>query len=176
MEKVAESICATGDLLSSLEHCDKFFVLDVRNRDEFEGFRLEGRELLPAFNVPHFEMLELGSKDKIADSAVACVEQYATSPIPGDMPILSVCAKGDTSEYVAWGLDRFGYVSTNFKGGIKAWGEHYCTRAVVEETNLAIYQVNLPARGCLSCVAVSERKALVIDSLRHVQRHWYFVR
>jgi hypothetical protein len=52
MEKVVESVWTTGDLLSRLERREKFFVLDVRNRDKVGRFRLEGRELLPAINVP----------------------------------------------------------------------------------------------------------------------------
>ncbi len=79
-----------------------------------------------------------------------------------------MCAKGDTSEYVAQGLDRLGYASANLKGAMKAWGEHYNTRAVVEAQDLGIYQVSRPARGCLSYLAASEGHAVVIDPLRHI--------
>jgi glyoxylase-like metal-dependent hydrolase (beta-lactamase superfamily II)/rhodanese-related sulfurtransferase len=168
MRRTADPAWTTGDLLASLETRDKFFVLDVRNRDEFARFRLEGREPLPAVNVPYFEMLELGGKDEMVDSVVACVEQHLNGQLPRDLPILSVCAKGDTSEYVAQGLARLGYASANLQGGMKAWGEHYSTRAVVDGSNLAIYQVSRPARGCLSYVVVSEGKGLVIDPLRHL--------
>ncbi|HVA01891.1 MAG TPA: MBL fold metallo-hydrolase [Terriglobia bacterium] len=168
MTKKVESAWTTGDLLASLECRQKFFVLDVRNRDEFERFRLEGREPLPAVNVPYFEMLELGGQDEMVDSVVACVEQHLSGQLPKDQLILSVCAKGDTSEYVAQGLDRLGYASANLKGGMKAWGEHYATRAVVEAPDLSIYQVSRPARGCLSYVVASDAKALVIDPLRHL--------
>ena len=54
--KNGESVWTTEDLLARLEGREKFFVLDVRNRDEFAKFRLEGRETLPAFNLPYFEM------------------------------------------------------------------------------------------------------------------------
>src|SRR5574338_570779 len=100
-----EPVWTAEDLLSSLERREKFFVLDVRNRDEFERFRLEGREPLPALNVPYFEMLELGGQDEMVDSVVACVEQHFDGQIPRDQPVLSVCAKGDTSEYVRQGLE-----------------------------------------------------------------------
>ena len=50
-----------------MERRDKFFVLDVRNRDEFERFRLEGRSPVPAVNIPYFEMLELGGKDEMLE-------------------------------------------------------------------------------------------------------------
>jgi glyoxylase-like metal-dependent hydrolase (beta-lactamase superfamily II) len=51
---------------------------------------------------------------------------------------------------------------------MKAWGEHYATRTVVEGPDLAIYQVSRPARGCLSYVVASAGKAIVIDALRHL--------
>src|SRR5574341_248970 len=63
-----QTVWTAGDLLERLEPRKKFFVLDVRNRDEFERFRLEGRGPLPAVNVPYFEMLELGGKDEMVDS------------------------------------------------------------------------------------------------------------
>ncbi len=101
------------------------------------------------------------------DSVVAYVERDLTDQLPSDLPILAVCAKGDTSEFVAQGLRRLGYASANLKGGMKAWGEHYATRAVVEGPDLAIYQVSRPARGCLSYIVASAGKAIVIDPLRH---------
>jgi rhodanese-related sulfurtransferase len=116
--------------------------------DEFERFRLEGRSPVPAVNIPYFEMLELGGKDEMLDSVVAFVERDLADQLPSDLPILAVCAKGDTSEFVAQGLRRLGYTSANLKGGMKAWGEHYATRALVEGPDLAIYQVSRPARGC----------------------------
>jgi len=168
MKNLIEPVWTPGDLLASLERREKFFVLDVRNRDEFERFQLEGREPLPSLNVPYFEMLEMGGQDEMVDSVAACVEQHLTGQIPRDLPVLSVCATGNISEYVQQGLERLGYSCANLKGGIKAWGEHYSTGVVVETPELAIYQVWRPARGCLSYVVASDGKALVIDPLRHL--------
>ncbi len=163
-----ESVWAPANLQVRLEDGHSFFVLDVRNREEFAKFRLEGTQALPALNVPYFEMLELGGQDEMVDSVVACVEQHLAGQLPRAGMILCVCAKGDTSEYVAQGLRRLGYESANLKGGMKAWGEHYAALAVVETPALAVYQVSRPARGCLSYVVASEGKALVIDPLRHL--------
>jgi glyoxylase-like metal-dependent hydrolase (beta-lactamase superfamily II)/rhodanese-related sulfurtransferase len=168
MTNSIEPVWTAQDLLASLERHDKLFVLDVRNRDEFARFQLEGREPLPAINVPYFEMLELGGQNEMVDSVVACVSQHLDGQIPRDHPVLSVCAKGDTSEYVRQALERLGYASANLKGGMKAWGEYYSTGVVVETPQLAIYQVWRPARGCLSYVVASNGKALVIDPLRHL--------
>jgi glyoxylase-like metal-dependent hydrolase (beta-lactamase superfamily II) len=61
-----------------------------------------------------------------------------------------------------------GYANANLKGGMKAWGEHYATRALVEGPDLAIYQVSRPVRGCLSYMVASAGKAIVIDPLSHL--------
>jgi len=167
-ERLNDEVWTVGDLLERLERRDKFFVLDVRNRDEFKRFRLEGRSPLPGVNIPYFEMLELGGKDEMLDSVVTYVERDLADQIPSDLPVLAVCAKGDTSEFVAQGLRLLGYASANLKGGMKAWGEHYATRALVEGPALSIYQVSRPARGCLSYIVASAGKAIVIDPLRHL--------
>jgi glyoxylase-like metal-dependent hydrolase (beta-lactamase superfamily II)/rhodanese-related sulfurtransferase len=167
-ERLNHDVWTAGDLLERLERRDTFFVLDVRNREEFERFRLEGRSPVPAVNTPYFEMLERGGKDEMLDSVVTYVERDLADQLPSDLPILAVCAKGDTSEFVAQGLRRLGYASATLKGGMKAWGEHYATRALVDGPDLAIYQVSRPARGCLSYLVASAGKALVIDPLRHL--------
>jgi glyoxylase-like metal-dependent hydrolase (beta-lactamase superfamily II)/rhodanese-related sulfurtransferase len=167
-ERLDGEVWTPANLLEWLEDGADFFVLDVRNRDEFQRFRLEGRRPLPAINVPYFEMLELGGKDEMLDSVVAYLESELAAQLPADRPILAVCAKGDTSEFVAQGLRRLGYASANLKGGMKAWGGHYATQAVVESPDLAVYQVSRPARGCLSYVVAGAGKALVIDPLRHL--------
>lgn len=162
------NIWTSADLLERLEHGENFFVLDVRNREEFQRFRLEGRTPVPGVNVPYFEMLELGGKDEMLDSVVAYVEHNLEDQLRRDLPILAVCAKGDTSEIVMQGLRQLGYASATLKGGMKAWGEHYATRPVVESPGLEIYQVSRPARGCLSYVVASGGKAIIIDPLRHL--------
>lgn len=160
-------VWTADDLLGRLERRDRVFVLDVRNREDFQRIRLEGRGPVPAVNLPYFEMLELGGKDEMLDSVVACVERDLANQLPSDCPILVVCAKGDTSVLVAQGLRRLGYTSPSLQGGMKAWGEHYATRPLVEKPDLAIYQVSRPARGCLSYLVASSGRAIVIDPLRH---------
>lgn len=169
MSKSTDSpVWTTGHLLQELEGRAKFFVLDVRDRDAFERFRLEGRAPLPTLNIPYFELLEMGGKDDMVESIMAGVEQDLARQLPKDLPILAVCAKGGTSEQVMQALRRLGYDSSNLQGGMKAWGEHYAVHAIAEIADLAIYQVSRPARGCLSYVIASDGKAIVIDPLRHL--------
>lgn len=169
-------VWTTGNLLERLSGSDKFFVLDVRNREEFERFRLEGRSPVPALNVPYFEMLEVGGQDDMVDSIVAYIEQNLAEALPKNQPTLAVCAKGGTSEFVAQGLRRLGYDGANLEGGMKAWGEFYSTRPLVEGADLGIYQISRPARGCLSYVVASKGKAVVIDPLRHLDAYLDLIR
>jgi len=133
-----------------------------------KGFDSKAATPCPPSIFPYFEMLEFGGKDEMLDSVVAYVERDLADQLPSDLPVLAVCAKGDTSEFVALGLRRLGYAGANLKGGMKAWGEHYATRALVEGPDLAIYQLSRPARGCLSYMVASAGKAVVIDPLRHL--------
>lgn len=63
----------------------------------------------PATNLPYFEMLESGGKDERVDSIVACVEQNRAGQLLKHVPILAVCAQGDTSEFVMQGLRLLSY-------------------------------------------------------------------
>jgi glyoxylase-like metal-dependent hydrolase (beta-lactamase superfamily II)/rhodanese-related sulfurtransferase len=167
-ESANGAVWTTGELLNRLERRAKFFVLDVRSPDAFEAFRLEGRGSLPTVNAPYFELLELGGKDDMLDSIVAGAEKGLTQQLPKDLPILVVCAKGQSSEYVAQALRRMGFECATLQGGTKAWSDHYATRAVEETGELSVYQVSRSARGCLSYVVSSQGKAIVIDPSRHL--------
>jgi glyoxylase-like metal-dependent hydrolase (beta-lactamase superfamily II)/rhodanese-related sulfurtransferase len=157
-----------GELLDQLRRKQKLFVLDVRNREEFERFPLEG-DALSAINLPYFEMLESGGKDDMVDSVIACVERDLADRLPKDAPVLAVCAKGDTSEYVMQGLQRLGYDAGSLKGGMRAWGNYYESQTIVDTPELGVFQISRPARGCLSYMVVSNRKAILIDPLRHLE-------
>ena len=136
-----------------------FFLLDVRNRDEFETARIEGQVSIPTKNVPYFEMLEAD------DDFVASIEKYVASTLSGElpttMPLLVVCAKGSTSRLVAEALGHLGYRAANLAGGMAAWGDHHDVRAVVEEDGFTVLQLSRPARGCLSYLIESDRHAVV---------------
>jgi glyoxylase-like metal-dependent hydrolase (beta-lactamase superfamily II)/rhodanese-related sulfurtransferase len=120
-------------------------------------------------NLPYFELLESGGKDDIVESIVACVEVDLRDKLPTDQPILTVCAKGGTSEFVAQALRQIGYSCANLEHGMRGWAEYYSVRTIVETEDLALYQVSRPARGCLSYVIASRGRAIVVDPLRHLE-------
>ena len=154
-----------------LESGDEFFVFDVRNEDEFESWQLEGRRPLPTVNVPYYEMLEVDEFDDVVDSFKAFLSQRWVEKLPRDKQILAVCAKGDTSEYVAEALRGPEFEAFNLAGGTQAWGDHYAVRPVVETEGLTVLQVSRPARGCLSYVVASGDRVAVIDPLRHIDHY-----
>ena len=166
---------STDQLSSQLRRRGQLFVFDVRAREEFERFPLEGPGVT-AINFPYFEMLESGCQDDMVDSVVACVERNFAEQLPKSSPVLAICAKGGTSEFVAQGLVRLGYEARTLQGGMQAWGNHYDTRTIVDSPGLSIFQISRPARGCLSYMIVSDGEAVVVDPLRHLHPYLELVR
>jgi glyoxylase-like metal-dependent hydrolase (beta-lactamase superfamily II)/rhodanese-related sulfurtransferase len=160
-----------SDLDDRLEAGPPFYLLDVRNRDEFEATPVEGREPGPQRNVPYFEMLEAAGMEDLVDSVESYARAELAAELPRDQPVLAVCAKGDTSEFVARALVRLGYDAANLAGGTRAWGDHYRVKPVVREDGLTILQIARPARGCLSHLVVSDGRAVVVDPARHAEQY-----
>jgi glyoxylase-like metal-dependent hydrolase (beta-lactamase superfamily II) len=152
---------------------EPMFILDVRNPDEFARWRVEGpRSAIPSLNVPYFELLDLESEEEdVTEAVMRGVQAHLMDRLPGDRPILAVCAEGNTSNYVAEGLRRLGFDAENMEGGMEAWGNFYYWRPVEETERFSLYQVVRPARGCLSHVLVSEQRAAVFDPARHIETY-----
>ncbi len=164
------------ELKDHLDRGESFFLFDVRNRDEFSTWKIEARTKLPTLNVPYFEILEEGGKDDVVESVIAYAQAKLVSQLPTDKTILVVCAKGGTSALVAEGLRQIGYNAVNLAGGMKAWGDFYQIKSVVESPALSIYQISRPARGCLSYVIASQGEAAIVDPLRHIEHYLDFVK
>jgi glyoxylase-like metal-dependent hydrolase (beta-lactamase superfamily II)/rhodanese-related sulfurtransferase len=159
-----------ADLHRHLAEGRRFSILDVRNRDEFDAWRIEGKSAIETTNIPYFELLDLEDDDEEIAAAVArAVPERLRDKLPRSGPILVVCAKGDTSTHVAEGLRRLDYQAFNLKGGMVAWGDHYEARPVVDGARLTIVQISRPARGCLSYAIASGGEALVVDPGRHTE-------
>ena len=146
------------------------FILDVRNRDEFERWRVEGPHPVPTLNLPYFELLDLeGEQEDVTAAVIRGVQAGLLEQLPRDRPILAVCAEGNTSGYVAEGLRQLDFDALNLEGGMEAWGNFYAWRPVEANARFALYQVVRPARGCLSHVLVSDGRAAVFDPARHLE-------
>ncbi len=152
---------------------EPMFILDVRNKDEFESWRVEGpHAALPTLNVPYFDILELEHEhEDVTESVIRGVQMHLKGQLPGDKPILAICAEGNTSRYVAEGLRRLGFNAASMEGGMEAWGNFYYWRPVEENVRYSLFQVVRPARGCISHVLISDGHAAVFDPARHLEAY-----
>src|SRR5262245_36221847 len=97
-----------GELLPRLDRGEKVVLLDVRNQDEYESWKLEPRRPVETVHVPYFDFIEDG------DAALARV--------PRDRELVVLCAKGGSSEMVVELLADAGVRAANIAGGMLAYG------------------------------------------------------
>ena len=134
------------------------FILDVRNEDDFDRWRVEGRANMNILNLPYFEFVE---------DEEASLDMLAKH-VSTEEEILVVCAKEGSAQYVAEILRDAGYSVSYLKEGITSWGDLYDVRDVVDGEYGRIIQIARPARGDLSFVLISGGQAAIVDPLRHI--------
>jgi glyoxylase-like metal-dependent hydrolase (beta-lactamase superfamily II) len=131
-------------------------LLDVRDRDEIERWRIEGPSVT-ATHVPYAKFMAARVHGEVGDLA---------DEIAGEGPVTVVCGRGEASAYVAGLLLDAGVEARNLAGGMDAWGRVYEAREVAVEAEATVLQYDRPATGCLSYLVASEGAALVVDPLR----------
>ncbi|WP_299265343.1 MBL fold metallo-hydrolase [Halorientalis sp.] len=134
---------------------DPVRLLDVRNRDEFEDWRITGQPVEPTL-VPYMQWLQADAQDTVADRA---------AEIDGQGPITVVCGKGEASAYVAGLLTEAGIDAHNLEDGMDGWARVDRTLELPGE-GPTVVQFQRPASGCLSYLVVAGDEAAVIDPLR----------
>ena len=90
----------------------ELFILDVRNKDAFEDWKIEGHKF-EYLNIPYFELLD-------------GVEEILPK-IPTDKEVLVVCAKEGSSVMVAEMLSDAGREVAYLEGGMKSWSHVFRT-------------------------------------------------
>lgn len=135
-----------------------FLLLDVRNDEEFAAWPIAGRRApTVTVHMPYFEFIE----DEAASVAkIAC---------DTDLPIVVVCAKGSSSEYVAGLLRDQGFSAANLTDGMIGWGNLLVERDVITGTSLIIKQLQRVGKGCLAYMIADGGQAIVVDPHRHVE-------
>lgn len=178
MQKAAtkSGVISARELQQLLHSRTDLVIIDVRNRDAFETWKLESRHDVTMINVPYFELIEAGGEDDMVDSVEAYARKHWADELPKESLVVVVCAQEGTSALVADALRRLDYETVVLEGGMGAWGDYYDVRPVVESDALSVYQMNRPARGCLSYMVASAGQAVVIDPLRHTEPYVEFAR
>lgn len=144
------------ELHQKMDTGEKIFILDVRNPEDFEEWKIEGKHVESA-NIPYFDFLDEDEK--------------VYEPLPKDTEIVVVCAKGGSSLMVAEQFDERGYKVSSLAEGMLAWSQFYAPTTVIDEPNLKLIQFNRLAKGCLSYMVVSAGEAIVVDANRHVSEY-----
>lgn len=140
------------DVTKKVFNKEELFVLDVRNTDDFQDWKIEG-ENFQYLNIPYFELLD--GVEEILDQ------------IPTDKEVLVVCAKEGSSVMVAEMLSEAGRDVAYLEGGMKAWSEHLEPVKVGDlKDGGELYQFVRIGKGCLSYMALSNGEAALIDSTR----------
>ncbi|GEK35285.1 MBL fold metallo-hydrolase [Kurthia sibirica] len=127
-------------------------VLDVRNRDAFEDWKIEGLSF-EYVNIPYFELLD-------------GVEQLLPQ-LKQAQEVLVVCAKEGSSIMIAEMIAEEGLEVGYLVGGMQAWSNYISPKKIGDlQGGGELYQFIRFGKGCLSYMALSEGQAIVIDAAR----------
>lgn len=148
-------LMTTNALYEKMKSGEDLVILDVRNEDEYNDWKIEGKTV-ESINVPYFDFLD---EDQI---------EVNEQKLPKDKEIIVVCAKGGSSEMVAETLQERGYKVYSLEGGMLAWSRFYYPTTVAVDEKMKIIQVNRLSKGCLSYFVVSDGKAMVVDPNQHI--------
>ena len=130
----------------------ELFILDVRNKDAFEDWKIEGHRF-DYLNIPYFDLLD--GVDEILPE------------LPTDKDVLVVCAKEGSSLMVAEMVSEAGRDVFYLEGGMKSWSSYLEPIKVGDLTGGGeLYQFVRLGKGCLSYMVISEGEAAIIDAVR----------
>ncbi|MEN2768011.1 MBL fold metallo-hydrolase [Ornithinibacillus xuwenensis] len=146
-------IMTTKELAKKVIQHEESLILDVRNTDEFDNWKIEGGKV-EVINEPYFNLLD--GVDPVAGK------------LKKEQEIIVVCAKGGSSEMVAELLEDEGFSNVySLEGGMKLWSEHLEPIKVGDLSGGGtLYQFVRLGKGCLSYFVEVNGEAAIIDSNR----------
>ncbi len=140
-----------------------WYLLDVRNADEFARWKVEGAIEVPQVNLPYFAFID--------------DPEAALRSVPRDLgEAVVICAKGDASEFVKDILNQAGLPAVHVAQGMAGWGDlHVPVRVPLEDgAGYAVWQFNRWGKGCLSYAVVAGGEAAIVDPSRFVEVYQAF--
>ncbi|ELZ13147.1 beta-lactamase [Haloterrigena salina JCM 13891] len=141
-------------LADRLRSGNGFTVIDVRDRDEFERWHLDG-EGVEAVQIPHTKFIQAQATGGVTD-LVDDLEE----------PIVAVCGRGEASAHAVGLLRDAGLDAGNLAGGMDAWADLSLARELEVDAPATVVQYDRPSSGCLAYAIYSDGEAAVIDPLR----------
>jgi glyoxylase-like metal-dependent hydrolase (beta-lactamase superfamily II)/rhodanese-related sulfurtransferase len=136
-------------LQEMLERGDPVAVLDVRPADERHEWFIPN-----SLHVDAYDDLKAGDMTSLA-----------AAQLPGDRPVVAVCAHGNTSKIATAELKRRGFDALSLEGGMRAWSLAWNSAEVsLPGHGARIVQLRRTGKGCLSYLIIgSDGEAAVID-------------
>mgnify|MGYP000395099299 CR=1 FL=1 len=147
---------SAAELKARLDAGESVTVLDTRRPSDFEEWKLTHPNVTNV-NVPFTEFLE-----ESGEPAGSVPEG-----VP-DGPLITCCAKGISSLYVAEFLAQAGWAVEALDDGMRGWARLYEARVIegVDTEGATVLQYHRPSSGCLAYLVVSGEDAAVVDPLR----------
>ena len=143
------------ELFEQIESDDLVSVLDVRDRPEFEAWRVDG-PAVRATQVPFNRFVAAEVTGDVSDLVSDLNE-----------PVVVVCARGDASAYVAALLEEAGVEAANLEEGMEGWARLLVARELDADAGDArVVQFRRPSSGCLSYLVHDDATGVVVDPLR----------
>ena len=144
-----------AELHEQLRASDPVRLLDIRDRDEFETWHIDGPSVT-ATQVPLSKFVQASVTGGVAD---------LVADFPGEGPLTVVCGRGEGSAFVAGLLEDNGIDARNLADGMDGWARLYVA-AELPCSSATVLQYERPSAGCLSYLVVSDDEAVVVDPLR----------
>lgn len=144
-----DSKISVQELQKLLNQKEPVFILDVRPQEQREEWHIP-----ESIHKDVYDQLKKG--DQTALDGIN---------IPKDIPVVTVCAAGGTSQIAADILNEKGYSAFSLVGGMRDWNYAWNTaELMVPDSNTKIIQVRRVSKGCLSYVVGSDKEAIVVDA------------
>ncbi|MFC7129493.1 MBL fold metallo-hydrolase [Haloferax chudinovii] len=148
------------ELAARLARGDPTAVLDVRDRDEFEAWHVDGATVT-ATQIPAIRFTQAEIRGTVDELAAA----FRDAP----SPVVVVCAEGRSSAHVADLLSEAGVPAENLESGMDGWARVYRVRELPvgnADADATVLQYDRPSSGCLAYLVVAGDEAVVVDPLR----------
>ena len=151
------------ELFNWLTNRKDFLLLDVRNNEEFDRFKVEGPNPIKMLNVPYFEFIEF--------------EAESVAKVPTNEAIRIVCAKEGSARYVGEILNNHGFKDVAYlKDGIKSWGNMLAPVEISEGNNYRLFQFIRPGKASCSYGLVCGNEMMVFDPAKNIDAYLQFAK
>ena len=134
---------------------EEFLLLDVRVKEQFDNFKVEGPFLGEMVNVPYVEFVEH--------------EEESVAQVPSAEKVRIVCAKEGSAKYVGEILLNHGFKDVGYlEGGIKNWGNMLAPKLVAADNGYKLFQFIRPGKASCSYGLIAGDEMVLFDPTRNV--------